>query len=327
VLARFLQARSIDVVLDEFTFRSGQNLSEEIIHSIYTSDKFVLIASPRTFNSKYVQAELGYARHRSIELRPKPFIHVVSLSKRQSVAFLPKDLQGCLCHLAAGKTTLTLLYEVFFGIAAKPFGKLLAKQLRLSPNSSWIMVERRQVVDIKQLSGHSIFEAQRALQNISTVPLRHSHKMHVWMFGKTPRTRPNFRAFLDSGKRLKVSKVFHYRRGMPTYSAYVNFPDPIKPGEVIAFRIVFDYPKAFSLLSGDKYTLACEEFGYGYLSVDILFPRNCLARKPRIKISRPGLLKYLGVMTDIGNNRFTYRTFLASPGATYDFFLKCNELR
>ncbi|MFW9880483.1 MAG: toll/interleukin-1 receptor domain-containing protein [Candidatus Thorarchaeota archaeon] len=320
-LAKFLENRGINVIFDEFSFRPGYALAEEMINAIYNSDKFLLIASPAAFDSKYVLSELKYARDRSIQLHPKSFIHVINITDNPSLDFLPADLKCFLCHTGFNKSLNRILYEIFLSIMEIPMGKLLSELLHYTPESNWVMIERYQILDILSIDGDTQFVAKHAVQNISDEPQKYSHQMNVWATGSTRKWKPRFKAELDTGEQLKVTMKSRSFRGKKTYTATVTFPKNIPPDEICIFKTIYNYPKAYNLIKGDIYTFDCEEKGYGYIRVDIFFPREVNSTIPIVKVRNFQKIVREEKMSPMGSNKFSFKIFGAKPGQTYLFSL------
>jgi len=326
VLADFLSARGISVTFDEFSFRPGHSLAEEMFEAIHSANKFILLATPNTLESEYVRAELQQARQRAIELNPKPFIHVISLARTRSLDYLPKDLRAFLCHIANGKSMNRLLYEVFFGLYALPLGKLLAAQLKYSRKSDVVMLERYQVLEVVSDNGDANFITERAIQNLDASAMTHTNQMNFWAYGKTSLSRPRIRAWLDTGEELKDKEITRRNlRGNDTFTVRFKFPKPVAPDEVVRFRTARFYPKAFDLDVGDNYTLGCDDRGYGLLRVDIVFPRGFKAKAPTVIKESNGKARPLGRMNELGSEKFAFSTLKAQPGDKFLFALKARS--
>lgn len=312
--------------MDELTFHPGRPLDTEMFQAIDASDKFVLIATPKTLESQYVRAELHHARKRAAKLAPKDFIHVVSLAPTSALNFLPRYLRTSLCHVAHGKSLNRLLYEVFFGLHGLPVGSLLAEQLKYSQKPDLVMLERSHLLEVVSPKGDTTFTTERAIQNLGASPLTHTNQMNFWAYGKTKHSRPQIKAWLDTGEELTDREVVHRKlRGQDTYTAKFKFVSPVPPYEVVKFRTVRHYPKAFNLKTGDDYTISCDDRGYGLLRVDIIFPRGFAVLTPRVKVETGGKTRSLGKMQALGAEKFTFSVLKAARGERYFFALKARN--
>lgn len=321
-LAKFLSTKQIDVIFDEISFKHSKNIANEMIDGIYSADKFIFLASPKALRSNFVQAELNWARDRAIRLLPETFFHVVIVSDDLSSSDLPPDLTSYLCHQTHNKSELKLLYEIFLSLKGIIFGDLIKKMLAHNPDSVWVIPELYRKIIIHNENGDATISTLRTMLNISDEAEYETRGMYIWADGDKLPEDIRLRAFTSRGKDLIVdcNKILY--RGLESFKYKIIFDDPVFPDEVISFWTSYDWENTFDLLKGDKYPLSCEDMIYGYLRLNIVFPRNLKAVTPKVTISSQDEKKECK-MKEIGDNIYSYSTFETTMGYSYIFHLKC----
>jgi len=321
-LAKFLSARKIDVIFDEISFKHSKSIAGEMIDGIYKSDKFIFLASPSALKSKYVMAELDWARDRAIKVKPRTFFHVVIVADDLPISNLPSDLTSYLCHQTHGKSELKLLYEIFLSLNGIIFGDLEKKMLAHNPDSAWVMPELYRKIRINNERGDATISTLRTMLNIGEITEHETRYMYLWAEnGELPKNI-NLRAYNQDGKDLKISSEVVEYRGHESLKYKIVFDDKVDPEEVVSFWTTYNWKRKFDLVGGSKYTLSSEDIIYGYLRLDIVFPRNLEVDVPTVEISHKKGRNSMK-LPEIGSNMFSFSTFETKIGYIYTFHLKC----
>ena len=321
-LAKLLTSHGIDVLFDEQSFVHGKTIADQMLESIYEADRMVLIATPAAMNSKFVNAELRYARDRAIRLYPKVFLHVVALTKKTNLDFLPKDISANLCHTAVGKSTRKLLYEILFSLWDLEIGFLKKQQVGLFADVSWLLLERRVVVEILNETGDTIVVTHYASKNITDEHLTTTDNSRAWSEGTGKSKLLKFKGFLNKKEQLDVKREYSDHRGKKATMVCFKLPAPIPPGEVIEYRTEYTWKNAFDIKNGDVYLFDTFQRIYGYLEWEILLPRTIETEIPTIETRLPINKSEIENFEQVAWNRFRYSIISPTSGATYRVFIK-----
>jgi len=327
-LATFLASHRVDVTFDEISFKHSKRIADEMINGIYNSDKLIFLVSPSALKSKYVMAELGYARDKSIKMQPKSFFHVVLVTDEMSFSDLPPDLSSYLCHSTVGKSDLKLLYEIFLSIHGIVFGNLMTKMINHNPDAPWIMPELYRKITIVNKNGDIKVSTLRTMLNVGPNEEKETRRMHIWSDNDPLPKGFKVSAFDLSNQKLKVNHERLDYRGHDCIAYNIRFKKSVRPEDVVSFWTSYSLKNVFDLFNGDQYPLSCADMIYGYLRLDLVFPRNIKMKIPTVDII--GSKKYKPKkLESIGHNYFSYSKLETSLGTDYIFNIKCltNKVR
>lgn len=315
-LADLLIQHELNVDFDQFSFRHSQSVVNQMIEGISQSDRFVMIATPHAFDSNFVQAELRLARDRAARVAPEPFMHVVVLSRKPDLDFLPPDLRAYLCHTARGKSERRLLYEVLFSLLGFELGELAMRQRKFSSQSKWLILERLLVLDIQNYRGDTKVTTQYAALNISPGRLRKSNRCGGWPEG-TRGTELHWSGKLHSGESIEPITTIEDHRGRRTSQTAFVLPRQVAPDEVVEFTTEYNWPGAFDLHGEDVYKLESNDFAYGSLGFEIRLPRQS-SFVVTIEAGVPGDAPPVSSpLKEVAKNRFRYYDSAPAVGGRY----------
>ena len=320
-LAKFLCSHGVDVIFDELSFTYGRPLIDQILEGVNNSDRMILIATPSSLKSKYVQTEILYARDKAINIHPVVYLHVVSFSRQSDVSFLPNEFKAYLYHSASGKTESSLLYEILFSIHGVEIGYLTQQQLALNHQSNWLILKRQIKIEILNKEGDALLETFYSAKNISDSNQNETFFSHAWSEGYGCPKMINFKGYLGTNKKLKIIKKYSYYRGKKATNVSFFLPRAVHPEGIIEYKTVYLWKSAFNLLSGDIYMLDTEQNIYGYLQWDIIFPLTVISSNPTMKIILPNKRNKIIHLEMIARNKYRYVLMLPPKGATYKIHL------
>lgn len=128
-IANELSRRGVRVWYDQFELDTGDSIAQAIEEAIHSSDYLVVLLSPNSAKSQWVQAELAAALQRELTAR--------------DIVVLPVIVEDCILPISLRDRAYLDLRSDFQGVLTK-----LAEQLRVAPEIDFSLLTPREFEDL-----------------------------------------------------------------------------------------------------------------------------------------------------------------------------------